>query len=163
MAGQLADARNRARVSPSFREGGEGLVAPPTGMMRSTAPEEASEEGEGYEPQGRVPRGGAGVGGAGPAPRDTMASSAGVQGMSAGGELAAQLNPLKKVKAVGKVMRSLIPDKWLSWFSFDSWKDPVEIGLRLSILKIAFWVVLLGLIIVAAFAAIEVLDPTGLL
>ncbi|MEK7102376.1 MAG: hypothetical protein AAB579_00335 [Patescibacteria group bacterium] len=168
VAGQLSDARNRARVSPSFREGGESLVAPPTGMMRTSAPEEEPEEGAGYEPSGPVSRGGTGMSGAGTSvtgapPRDTMAGPAGAQGMAGGAELGAQLNPLKKVKVVGKVMRSLIPDQWLSWFSFDSWKDPVEIGLRLSILKIVFWVVLLGLVIIVAMATIEALDPTGLL
>ena len=163
-AGQLADARNRARVSPSFREGGESLVAPPTGMMRTSAPEEEPKEGAGYEPSGPVSRGGTGMSGAGTSvtgtpPRDTMAGPAGVQGMSAGGELGAQLNPLKKINVVGKVIRSLIPDQWLSWFSFDSWKNPVEIALRLSILKIVFVVAMLGLVIIIAMAAAEALNP----
>lgn len=82
--------------------------------------------------------------GADPQPRDTMTSP---------------LNPLQKTKAVGKVIRSLVPDQWLSWFSFDSWKDPVEIGLRLSILKIVFVVALLGLVIVVAMAAADALNP----
>lgn len=158
-AGQLADARNRARVSPSFREGGESIIAPPTGMMRNTTPDETPEEGEGYEPQGRPSRSGASVGGAEAEPRDTMAGPAGVQGTTAGGELGAQLNPLKKINVVGKVIRSLVPDQWLSWFSFDSWKDPVEIGLRLGILKIVFVVALLGLVIVVAMAAADALNP----
>lgn len=148
VAGQLANARNRARVSPSFRETGEGNIAPPTSMMRPTKPEEAPAEGGGYEPRGFAPRTTETGGGAEPAPRGTMGASAGIGGFAAAPELGAQLNPLKKINAVGKVIRSLAPDQWMNWFSFDSWKDPIEIGLRLSVLKIAFWVALFGLIIV---------------
>lgn len=164
MAGQLADARNRARVSPSFREGGESLVAPPTGMMRNTTQEEAPEEGGSYTSPEYTPRTTATADGDESLSRGTMGGMpAGAAGLASMPDVSAQLNPLKKVGVVGKVIRSLIPDQWPSWFSFDSWKDPVEIGLRLSILKIVFWIVFLGLIIVAAVAAIEVLDPTNLL
>lgn len=158
-AGQLAHARNSARISPSFRETGEGNIAPPTGMMRPTNPEEAPAEGSGYEPRGFAPRTAETGSSAGPAPRGTMGAPAGIGGFAAAPEIGAQLNPLKKINAVGKIIRSLAPDQWMNWFSFDSWKDPVEIGLRLSILKIAFWVGLFGLIIIAAMAAIGAINP----
>ncbi|MEK7481711.1 MAG: hypothetical protein AAB633_03170 [Patescibacteria group bacterium] len=159
VAGQLAHARNQARVSPSFRETGEGNIAPPTGMMRPTTPETAAEEGGRYAPREFASGPARNAGGAVPAPRGTMGAPAGIGGLAATPELSAQLNPLQKPKAVIKVIRSLVPDKWMEWFSLNSWKDPVEIGLRLSVLKIAFWVGVFGLIIIAAMATIEALNP----
>lgn len=158
-AGQLAHARNSARISPSFRESGEGNIAPPTGMMQGTKPEGASDDGGGYEPRAFAGGGEAADRGAAPPSRDTMMGPTGFAGASAMPDMSAQLNPLNKPKVFAKILRSLVPDQWLTWLSLDSWKDPLEIGLRLSILKISFWVVVVGLIIVAAMAAIEALNP----
>lgn len=158
-AGQLAHARNSARISPSFRESGEGNIAPPTGMMRPTKPETMAEEGDEYEPRAFAGGDKTTDRGATPPSRDTMIGPTGFTDSAAMPDVSTQFNPLQKPKVIAKILRSLVPDQWLTWLSLDSWKDPLEIGLRLSILKIVFWVVVVGLIIVAAMAVIEALNP----
>lgn len=158
-AGQLAHARNSARISPSFRESDEGNIAPPTGMMRGTKPEGASDESGAYKSRAFAEDGNAADRGAAPPSRDTMMGPIGFAGSTAMPDVGAQLNPLQKPKVIAKILRSLVPDQWLTWLSLDSWKDPLEIGLRLSVLKIAFWVLVVFLIIVTAMVVIDVLNP----
>ncbi|MBI4098630.1 MAG: hypothetical protein HY437_01195 [Candidatus Magasanikbacteria bacterium] len=161
---QLDNARNRAALSPSFREGGVSIMANPTDMPQYGGAETEEEMGE------ETMSGGYGYGAfAGDEAEDdgdgqfededdteededdgAAEQQRGILQAQSAQALASsatkKLDPMDNLKFVTLdwwIWILFTPSGWVSYLKVDSYINPTETSLRLIILKVTFWTVLI--------------------
>ena len=178
---QLDGARNRASLSPSFKEGGVSIMANPTDMPGYGGEDTEEEMGEESMGSGYGYRAFAGDeenddldtpfedaedtndedDDSAEAEQRGILQAAGAQAAASGA--AKKLDPMDNIKFVTLdwwIWILFTPKGWVSYLKPDSYINPTETTLRLTILKVTFWTVLafaaLFLMIVVILATAEV-------
>jgi len=176
---QLDNARNRAALSPSFKEGGVSIMANPTDMPQyggEDTEEEMGEEsvggGYGYnafagdEAEDDTDGQFEDEGDTGDEEDDGTAEqqrgilqAAGAQAAASGA--AKKLDPMDNLKFVTLdwwIWILFTPKGWVSYLKPDSYINPTETTIRLTILKVSFWT---GLVLGIAFLTIVIVRATA--